>query len=113
MKKLVPIEKEHYSRLCSTGTHINPVTKPQPYNPMTVPTVGAVFQELGFFVALNELAIATAVVGGSLVRIIDIDGAIKTEIQQAALDTAKQAGSLSTANMHTVWEEMQKKGIAI
>ena len=106
MGKFLPIPKEHYGRLCSVGTHINPITKPQPYNPVHIPTVGAVFQELGFFVALNELAIATSVVAGGLIRIIEIDAGLKKQIQDAAAGTARQAGSITTENMHTIWDEI-------
>lgn len=109
MGKFLPIPKEHYARLCSVGTHINPITKPQPYNPIHIPTVGTVFQELGFFVSLNELAIATSVVAGGLIRVVEIDKDLIRQIQDAAATTARQAGSVTTENMHTIWDEILMK----
>lgn len=104
-----PIEKEHYARLCSLGTHINPLTTPQNFNPIRIPTVGAIFQELGFFVSLNELALSMTFIGGGVSKIGTINKKIKKEIINASIKLAKNTGEITTDNMNKVWEKTYNK----
>jgi hypothetical protein len=104
----IPIEKEHYGRLCSIGTHLNPLTMPQNYNPVNIPTVGAFFQELGFFVALNELSLSISIIGGLICQIGNIEKSIKKELLDSSIKLAEQSGTLTTDNMNTVWEKIKK-----
>jgi hypothetical protein len=105
---IVPIAKEHYGRLCTIGTHLNPSTSPQSFNIDKIPTVGAFFQELGFIVALNELALSMGIVGGGTFKLGTIDKSIKNEIKNASIKLVKESGSITTDNLQTVWDDVIK-----
>lgn len=90
-----PINEERYRLLSEQSVHVHPGTKPQSYNLPGIPIAGAIYQEGGFVICLNELALALSVslVGGAL--LLDIDGSIKKHITDAARTSIKQIGSLT------------------
>lgn len=55
-----PIDDERYVALCEIGTHPIPGLAPNHYSGTGRPVLGSVFQEVGIFVCVNELAYAAA-----------------------------------------------------
>jgi hypothetical protein len=69
----VPVDKTRYAGLCDIAVHVGPETSPQVYNSIGLPTVGAVFQEGGCLVSLNELAVATGVCVAGLIPLLTLE----------------------------------------
>jgi hypothetical protein len=93
----VPIDETRYAALCEVAVHAGPSTTPQTHNPLGVPTLGAVFQEAGFLVSLNELAGATGVCAGALVPLLTLGDRRKRLTEMAAsLLEAVGGGDLAT-----------------
>ena len=70
LNKPVPIDETRYSILSQETTHPKPHSPPQNYNKQ-IPTLGGFYQEAGFISSLNELAAPIAVLGGTVVKLIE------------------------------------------
>lgn len=56
-----PFDGERYALLSEHSAHVTPSLVPQSYNVTARPVGAAYFQEIGFMVALNEMALAFAI----------------------------------------------------
>ena len=80
-----PIDQERYSALSESGVHATADMVPGGHNPRRRAVLGHVFQLPGAIVALSELAIATAVAGHQVSRLLkmtpevcaEFDGTVK------------------------------------
>ncbi|MXY72422.1 MAG: hypothetical protein F4Y97_05205 [Dehalococcoidia bacterium] len=66
------VNKDRYAALSDKFSHAQPKTRPQAHNPLGVPSLGAVVQQEGSLVCLNEIArplAITAVFGSILLRL--------------------------------------------
>ena len=70
---VVPHDQDAYSTMCEVGVHPNPTHPPHAsHNLHGVPTLGGIYQELGFIESLAKLGWAVASVGGPAARMADI-----------------------------------------
>ena len=71
---VVPHDKDSYSTMCEVGVHPNPTHPPHAsHNAHGIPTLGGVYQELGFIDSLGKLGWAIATVGGPAAKMTRID----------------------------------------
>jgi hypothetical protein len=99
----VLIDETRYSELCEVATHVTPQTRPQAHNPLGMPFAGSQFQEAGFIVALNELALATGLALISLPKILSYDETRRKEIKEAVLVLLDSIGG---TNVLTVKDQL-------
>jgi len=67
------VNEDRYSRLSAIATHVTPRTAPQRHNPVGRPVISPVFQEAGFLLCLNELALPTVFVCFSITQLFPFD----------------------------------------
>jgi hypothetical protein len=60
--KLIPMGDEKHRLLSERAAHVTPDTRPQVHNVLGRPSLGGLFQAVGFLVCLNELALAISYV---------------------------------------------------
>lgn len=107
------IKQERYSLLCERAAHVQPETRPQAYNILGLPTVGANFQQEGVLLCLNEIALplATAVFFGATV--LDLHSEIKSEIFSATKNLVTKVGALEITKIDdyhsSVLEDLQAR----
>lgn len=88
----VPSGKERYGLLSQIAAHVNPGTKPQAHNLLGVPSTGAMFQEEGILVALNELAIALSCAALFGVLLLRCEPPVKKQILRSVKRLMEQIG---------------------
>ena len=86
------INEERYRLLCERAAHVNPETKPQSHNILGVPAAGAILQEEGLLVCLNELALPLSTTAFFGVILLDLENDIKKTIFSAARTLVEQIG---------------------
>lgn len=89
-----PIGDDRYKRLCEVGTHPVPYAGPNLFSGGTRPVLGHIVQPAGVLIAINELAFATAMVGGPAGKFLGL-----SEQPAAALSTACSALVRSIGNV--------------
>lgn len=90
-----PISKERYEALCELATHVTPNTRPQAHNPLLMPILGGHFQQTGYILALNELAIPVAFVGLIAADLLNAGESIRGRFRQARLALAESIGGVN------------------
>ena len=94
----IPVNKDAYELLCRTGTHANPSVIPQGFNEYAMPMVGGLrYQERGFLVCVNELAIAVAFVCVKGPELVGITQETQAEIVLAGCDLLRTIGGVTLA----------------
>jgi hypothetical protein len=109
LKVPVPIDETRYRELCEVATHPTPHTKPQAYNPLEMPVIGATFQEGGVIIALNELAAATALALVPLPKLLRYDDQRRNEIKNAGVTLLRAVGALNIVNAKDKFAEMWRQ----
>lgn len=109
MKLPVLINESKYGELCEVATHPTPQTKPQTHNPLGMPFAGAMFQEAGVIVALNELAEATALALIPLPKLLGYDNQKRSEIKEAGFTLLSSVGALDVLTEKRKFEEMWRQ----
>ena len=87
-----PISEERYSRLCEVAAHVHPGTVPQAHNPLRRPVCAGIYQEIGFLICLNELALASTLVASFASLLIVKSKPLRKRITQEAAALARSLG---------------------
>ena len=87
-----PISQERYTLLSERAAHVHPETKPQSHNILGIPVAGAIFQDEGLLVCLNELAIALSLSTLFGALLLDLDKDLRKRIIGCAKTLAEQIG---------------------
>jgi len=74
-------------------------TKPQAHNILGVPVAGAIFQNEGLLVSLNELAVALSLATAFGALLLDLEKSIKRQIVHAAKCLAEAIGGATIAEI--------------
>jgi hypothetical protein len=93
-----PIDAERYAALCEIGTHPTPSLAPGHYSGTGRPVLGAVLQEVGVFVCVNELAYTIAMAAIPIARLLNGSEQIKTEIKEQSVRLLKSIGNFTVLN---------------
>jgi hypothetical protein len=94
------ITREQYAALCEVSTHPVPDLQPQKFNHKGRSiTGGIVFQEAGFIVVLNELALALLILVLLAARVCNVPNKEFAEIGRACANCAKALGSINVMNV--------------
>jgi hypothetical protein len=104
----MPLDKERYGRLSETATHISPRTRPQMHNVAGVPTLGALFQEMGALVALNELAWATGWAGLVGAKLMDLPGDEYPRIKALSIELLASVGGLTLQKSAEIRDQLSE-----
>lgn len=96
-----PYDQDHYGALCSVGSHANPRVKPGSHNLQDRATVGAIFQQRGFLVALNELALAVVSVGVGASLLCKLPEDVRRALAAAVKDAFRSVGGVDLR--HPAW----------
>lgn len=91
----LPVSAERYAVLCEIGTHVTPRTNPQGHNPFGMPVLGGRFQEIGYLLALNELAVPFAFVSVFGAKLLDAPKEVVAEIQVASRAMIEFLGAIN------------------
>jgi hypothetical protein len=103
------ITEERYSRLSEIATHATPETRPQAHNPLARPSQAPVFQAAGALVALNEAALAAAVLTIPATALIDVGTARRLKILEAARSLAEQLGGANLLEIDEYYEGVRRR----
>ncbi len=98
-----PIDRERYYSLSARSAHPSPDLEPQSFNLLGVPSTGSRFQEIGFLVCLNELALPLAYSSLAAVLLLDLDDTVKERITSAAENALKQIGSVDLSGFKEIY----------
>lgn len=108
----MPLDQERYGRLSETATHVSPGTRPQVHNVAGIPTLGALFQDIGALVALNELAWATGWAGLAGAKLMDLPGDEYPRIKALSIELLASVGGVTlqkSAEIRSQFSEMPTK----
>ena len=107
LQKSVLIDSQRYQRLSNT-VHAHPETSPQSYNILRIPTLGAVPQNEGLLICLNELArpLAIAAIFGALV--LDFKHDIEKQIISSAKSLVEQIGGATITDIDGYYRQLSK-----
>jgi hypothetical protein len=92
-----PVDEQRYSALCTIGTHPTPMQAPGHYTGTGRPVLGAIVQEMGIFVCINELAYAVSMAFpvGVLVK---AKREIVSELKQSSIILLETIGNVTVLN---------------
>ena len=101
-----PIDQERYGLLSEQSVHVHPQTKPQAHNVLSMPVSGAIlFQEGGFLICLNELALSLTFTMFSGASLLNLDEDIKKHIIDSAFGLAKQIGAATITDINDFYQQ--------
>jgi hypothetical protein len=103
-----PIDAERYAALCEIATHPTPNLAPGHYSGKGRPVLGAILQEVGVFVCVNELAYAIAVTAIPIAVLLDGSDEIKAETKKQSVRLMRSIGSFTVL----IYEEGLRKAMA-
>ena len=89
------INEVRYSRLSSLSTHVTPSTVPQSHNPFRLPVLSSTFQDAGFLLCLNELALPVVFICFSVAHIFDLDKDVRVKILHAGRELVEATGGVT------------------
>jgi hypothetical protein len=102
-----PIDSQRYSALCEIGTHPTPSLAPGHYSGTGRPVLGAILQEIGIFVSINELAYAVAMASIPVAVLLDSSSGLKQEIKHHSVNLLRSVGNITVLNyeegLREVW----------
>ena len=93
-----PINSERYSALCEIATHPTPSLAPGHYTGTGRPVLGAIIQEVGVFVCINELAYAIAMAAIPVAVLLDSNMGLRRQVKEQSIHLLKSAGSFTVLN---------------
>lgn len=91
-----PIDGDRYKRLCEIGTHPVPYAGPNLFSGGTRPILGHIVQPAGLLIAINELAYATAMVGGPAGDLLGLPEQTNGALRSACSALIKSIGNVTT-----------------
>lgn len=101
-----PIDQERYGLLSEQSVHVHPQTRPQAHNVLSMPVSGAIlFQEAGFLLCLNELALSLAFTMISGSRLLDLDDHVNEHIIQSTRNLAEQIGGVTITEIDALYQQ--------
>jgi len=103
-----PIDTERYAALCEIATHPTPSLAPGHYSGTSRPVLGAVLQEVGVFVCVNELAYAIAMAAIPIAVLVDSRDDIKAQVEGQSVHLLRAIGSFTVLN----YEEGLRKALS-
>ena len=103
-----PISRERYQLLSERAAHVNPDTKPQSHNILGVPWIGAMLQEEGLLVCLNELAVALSISLAYGALMLDLDQDVKMQAVTSARDLGEQIGAATITEIDDYYREVRE-----
>jgi len=104
-----PIDDERYSALCEIGTHPTPSLAPGHYSGKGRPVLGAILQEVGVFVCVNELAYAVAMAAIPFAVLLDSDDGIRNEMKTLSMKLLNSIGGFTVLNYEEGLREAFKR----
>lgn len=103
-----PIDAERYGALCEIVTHPTPELAPGHYSGSGRPVLGAILQEVGVFVCMNELAYTIAVGSMPIAVLVNASDEIKAEIKEQSVRLLESIGNFNVLN----YEEGLREALA-
>jgi hypothetical protein len=103
-----PVDAERYAALCEIATHPTPNLAPGHYSGTGRPVLGAILQEVGIFVCVNELAYAIAMAAIPIAVLLDSSSDIKARIKCQSVDLLRSIGGFTVLN----YEEGLRKALS-
>jgi hypothetical protein len=100
-----PINEERYGLLSERATHIHPGTKPQSHNIFGIPVAGAVLQDEGLLVCLNELALALSLATAFGCLGLHLEKEIKARIVKSSQDLAEKIGGATITEIGAYYRQ--------
>ncbi len=102
------INEDRYRQLSTIGTHVSPQTKPQNYNPMAVPTLGALFQDIGVLVTLNEIGTAVGFLAPPAAMLLSLKRERWVHLKEAVIDLLSSVGGIHATDLDEVMRALQE-----
>ncbi len=99
----IPITEDRYSALSGYAIHVDPNSMPQAHNYQRRSTTVPVFQEAGFLMCINELAIALAFVGLLGPGLLKLSEERRAPIIDASKAMTKHVGSIQATELDRPW----------
>ena len=98
-----PIDDRRYYALSARSAHARPDLSPQSFNFLKQPSVGTIFQQIGFLVSLNELvhSISHACIAAS--SLLNISDEVKQDAEHAARDLLDHKGKLDLGGLEEMY----------
>jgi hypothetical protein len=93
-----PIDNERYSALCEIATHPTPRLAPGHFSGTGRPVLGAILQEVGVFVCINEVAYALAMATVPVVMLLNSDAEVKRQMKEQSMELLRQIGNFTVLN---------------
>ena len=93
-----PIDDQRYSALCEIATHPTPGTAPGHYSGTGRPVLGAIVQEVGIFVCVNELGYAIAMAAVPISTLLNSSREIREELKEVSIHLLRTIGSFTILN---------------
>lgn len=90
----VPIDENRYGRLSNFSIHATPNRRPQAHNHRGVVTTLPVFQEKGFLLALNEVALATGYVAYFACHSIELPQSTRETVKEVSRGLLEAIGGI-------------------
>ena len=103
-----PVDAERYAALCEIAVHPTPNFAPGHYSGTGRPVLGAILQEVGIFVCVNEFAYAIAMAAIPIAVLLDSSSDIKAQIKRQSVDLLRSIGSFNVLN----YEEGLRKALS-
>ena len=106
LAQFIPMDEDLYRQLSGLSIHTNPDTTPQGHNPLTVPTMGGYFQEVGALMTLNHLAgliVFILLFGSTLLQ----QPADKKSALRATRRLVESIGGLNIGTAEDYWESVR------
>lgn len=104
-----PIDEERYRKLSSVATHVSPSLQPQVHNVAGVPTLGAIFQEIGAMVCLNETTWAVGWCGISGAKLLNLPSDSYAAIKTFTIDLLASVGGITILKSDEIQKELREK----
>jgi hypothetical protein len=108
LKGFVPMDGTRYHRLCELSTHPVPELRPQLFNPHGIVSLGAIFQEAGVLVVLNETAYLEVLIVFLGAKLCNIPKDRYQTIRDDCIGCLNSIGGVNLLDLPTMWEQLQK-----
>jgi hypothetical protein len=97
------VDKERYGSLSSASTHANPNMLPPPHGENGTGMIAPTFQQAGFLLCLNELALSMAFIGVFSAALLELPRTIKDAIQPVCRLLTEHMGGIDIKEMGRPW----------
>ena len=93
------VREDRYRQLSKIGTHLSPDAKPQAYNPSDLPTLGAVFQDLGVVVVLNEIGTAVGFLAPPAAQLLAVPPERWKHMKESVINLLSSIGGIHAVDI--------------